>query len=260
MEKNIPRFIGITGLKKSGKTRTIEYLVPALRKMNLKIGTVKVAFKDVSVEVNEEHHDIERHRRVLPEKSLFKSKIETAIFINTKFSLRESLKEFSRNLDLVLIEGFPEDLLGIPQIALIKELNQQKDIVNEFTVAISSIPEFSIKSPHAKYIEFSDLVNVVQKSALPLFPNLNCLHCGYNNCNLLIKEIIAGNKTVNDCEILEQENAKIVVKINDKSLPCNSFVQDIFEKVIMGILSTLKLEEKDLNKVNIEIKHTNKKS
>ncbi|HUT79682.1 MAG TPA: molybdopterin-guanine dinucleotide biosynthesis protein MobB [Candidatus Bathyarchaeia archaeon] len=260
MENNIPRFISITGVKKSGKTTTIEYLVPLLKKMNLKIGTVKIAFKDVTVDVNEEHYDIERHRKVLPEKSLFKSKIETAFFINTQLSLREALKEFSKGLDLILIEGFPEDLEGIPQIALIKELNQEKELVNDFTVAISSIPEFSIKSSHAKYVDFYDLVNVVQKSALPLFPKLNCLHCGYNDCNLLIKEIIAGNKTVNDCEILEQENARVIVKINDSILPCNNFVQDIFEKVISGLISSLKVEERDLNKAEIKIKFTNNRN
>lgn len=257
MVKNAPKFIGITGLKKSGKTTTIEYLVPILKEKHLKVGTVKIAYKNVTIDVNKEHYDIERHRKVLPEKSLFKSKIETVYYSNKEQSLREALKEFSKNLDLILIEGFTEDLVGIPQIALLKEANQEKDIVNEYTVAISSIPEFSVKSTDKKFVPYSELVDTVLKSALPMFPELNCAHCGFNDCNLFIREIIAGNKTVNDCEILGQENAKVVIKINDNFLPCNNFVQDVFEKVISGLLSTLKVEDKNLNKANIEIKFAN---
>ncbi|MCK5183534.1 MAG: molybdopterin-guanine dinucleotide biosynthesis protein MobB, partial [Candidatus Heimdallarchaeota archaeon] len=108
----LTRFIGITGPKKTGKTTTIEALVPILQKENLRIGTVKVAFRDVSIDVNQEHYDVVRHRQSSPKLTLFKSGIETVIFRNEKHSLREALKIISKDLDIVLLEGFKEDLEG----------------------------------------------------------------------------------------------------------------------------------------------------
>ena len=78
---NLAKYMAITGMKKAGKTTTIEFLVEKMRS-KYKIGTVKIAFKDVSIDVEQEHYDIVRMRKKKPTKTLFKSKSETAIFFN----------------------------------------------------------------------------------------------------------------------------------------------------------------------------------
>ncbi|MCF2142917.1 MAG: molybdopterin-guanine dinucleotide biosynthesis protein B [Candidatus Heimdallarchaeota archaeon] len=246
------RFIGITGVKKAGKTTTIEALVPKLREKNYRVGTVKVAFKEVSVDVNNEHYDVIRHRKSGPDKTLFKSSIETVYFENEPRTLRRALKQFGQGLDLVLIEAFPKDLIGFPQIALLKEQGQEESVTTDYTVAISSIPEFSIKSKDRRYVPFDELAEVVIKKALPLTPNLNCHHCGYSNCYAFYKEVTAGRREITDCDLYGQEGAFFELTVNGEPVQCKLFVQDVITGVVTAILKTLKIEEKRLK--NVELK------
>jgi len=248
------RYIGITGLKKAGKTTTIESLVPELVKRNYRVGTVKVAFKEVSIDVNNEHYDVIRHRKSGPLKTLFKSSIETVFFENERASLRSALQQLSPGLDLVLIEAFPKSLIGIPQIALLKEQGQEESVTTDYTVALSSIPEFSVKSKDEKFIPFEQLAEVVITKALPLTPNLNCKYCGFNTCLAFYKEVIAGRKELATCEIFSQEASQFELKVNDKVVPCKLFVQDVITGVVTAILKTLKVEDK--HPKTVELKFT----
>ena len=249
------KIIGISGQKKSGKTTTIESLIPKLQKLNLCVGTVKVAFRDVSIDVNQEHYDVVRHRKANPEKTLFKSTIDTVYFINKKQTLREALKVFSLGLDIVLIEGFKENLVGIPQVVLLKEPNQEKEYCDGFTTAVTSIPEFSIKSTHKKYINFEKLSEQIPNLALPLFPDLDCQHCGFDTCNELVQAIINKTKSVNDCEVFQDEISDVILKIDEKIVPCKPFVQDVLKNVMTGILISLKLEDQDFSHVDISFQY-----
>ncbi|MBD3191330.1 MAG: hypothetical protein GF308_11835 [Candidatus Heimdallarchaeota archaeon] len=252
------KFLGISGAKKAGKTMTIEYLTPILAKKGLVIGTIKIPFKAVEVDVNKEGYDIIRLRKSSSKKTLFKSSVDTTIFYNEELTQREAFEEFSRDLDLVLIEGFKEDLEGIPQIVLLKEKNQEEKYTDEYTTAISSIPEYDVKSSHPNFVPFNRLAEIVEEKALPLFPDLNCGHCGYDNCNQLVKAIIAGEKDVDDCEILRQKTQEFTLKINNREIPCNPFVRTIFKNVILGVVKSLKMDSKKIELISLNF--LNKKS
>ena len=249
----LTKFLGISGPKKAGKTTTIEALTPKLLASGLKVGTVKIAFKDVTIDVNQEHYDVVRLRKAHPTKTLFKSRIDTTVFYNEELSLREALLEFGRGLDIVLIEGFKEDLIGIPQIVLLKEEGQEADFVDGFTVAVSSIPEFSIRSNHENFVVFEKLAELVEESALPVFPSLDCKHCGFDTCNQLIQEIVAGRKQVNDCYVLELEGAELLLKVNNKNIPCNPFVRTLFRNTILALVKSIRLEEKDPREIDLKL-------
>ena len=247
------KYLGITGPKKSGKTTTIEHLIPILLEKGYKVGTVKVAYKDVSIDVNKEHYDVIRLRSIKPQKTLFKSKSETTVFFNEKKTLRQALKGFGKELDFVLIEGFKDDLIGYPQIVLLKEKNQEKEFADDYTAKISSIPEFSISSKDTRFVPFDKLSEVVEEIALPLFPKLDCEHCGFKTCLELTKEVIAGKKNVEDCYVIASETSDLVLTVNDRIVPCNPFVQDIIRNVMLGFLKTLKVEEREINDVDIKM-------
>ncbi|MHA1126164.1 MAG: molybdopterin-guanine dinucleotide biosynthesis protein B [Candidatus Heimdallarchaeota archaeon] len=249
----VTKYLGITGPKKSGKTTTIETIIPKLIEKGYKVGTVKIAFKDVSIDVNKEHYDVVRLRQKKPHKTLFKSKIETVIFVNEEKTLRQALKEFGLGLDFVLLEGFKEDLVGFPQIVLLKEKDQEKEFTDDFTARISSIPEFSIVSKDPRFVAFEKINEIIEQVALPLFPKLDCEHCGYKTCLDLTKDVIAGKKTVNDCYIVATEDSNLVLSVNDKVVPCNPFVQDIIRNVLLGFLKTLKVEEQGIKDVEIKM-------
>ncbi len=249
----LTKFIGISGAKKSGKTTTIEKLVPKLNDLGYKIGTVKIAFKDVTIDVNNEHFDVIRHRKAKPAKTLFKSSIDTTVFINNDLTLRESLRGFGKDLDIVLLEGFKENLVGFPQIVLLNEKGQESKVVDEYTVAISSIPEFSLKSSDMRFVSFDNLTEIVVEKSMPLFPELDCKHCGYDDCNSLIKDIILGKKKVLDCYVLETEISDLLLQVNNKIIPCNPFVRTILKKVIIAVLQSIKIEEDDFSEIDIKI-------
>ncbi|NHJ85541.1 MAG: hypothetical protein FK734_08770 [Asgard group archaeon] len=249
----VTKYIGITGAKKSGKTTTIEFLAPKLSKKGFNVGTVKLAFKDVKLDVEKEHYDVERQRKTNAAKTMFKSKSETTIFYNESMSLRSALFKFGEGLDIVLIEGSKEDLIGYPHITLLKEEDQEKEFVNEYTTIISSIPEFSINNEQEKYIPFEELVEAVILKALPLFPELNCEHCGFKSCNELMQQVIQGNKTIHDCYVIENEDSEVILEINNQNIPCNPFVRTIIKNVMGGFLSSLKLEIDSLEEANIKI-------
>ncbi len=249
----LTKFIGISGVKKSGKTTTIEELVPKLIAKGYKVGTVKIAFKDVSIDVNSEHYDVIRHRKAKPDKTLFKSSIDTTIFINSDLTLRESLRDFGKELDIVLLEGFKENLVGFPQIVLLKEKEQESEVTDDYTVALSSIPEFGLKSSDKRFVSFENLMEIAVEKSMPLFPELDCKHCGYDDCNSLIKEIIIGKKQVSDCYVLETEISDLLLHVNNKIVPSNPFVRTILKKVIIAVLQSIKIEEDDFSEIDIKI-------
>ena len=255
----LTKYIGITGSKKSGKTTTIETIVPILLKKNLRVGTVKVAFRDVSIDVNQKQYDVIRHRRSASIITMFKSNSETVVFRNEKYSLREALKIISKNLDIILIEGFKEDLMGFPQITLLKESGQEEEFTNEYTVAVSSIPEFSIRSKHKLFVPFEKLAEVVLEKSLPLFPELDCGHCGYETCQELMIAVIQGKKAITDCEILGLEDSSVVLKVNDNIVPNKDFIQDLIKNVVTGIVTSLKVEEKEILSIDLKITFKPKK-
>ncbi len=78
----VTKYLGITGPKKSGKTTTIETIVPKLIEKGYKVGTVKIAFKAVSIDVNKEHYDVVRLRENKPHKTLFKSRPGSRLQVN----------------------------------------------------------------------------------------------------------------------------------------------------------------------------------
>ena len=85
---------------------------------------------------------------------------------------------------------------------------------------------------------------------------MNCKHCGYDSCKEFIKEVIRGNKQLENCDILMSENSEVILKINNKLIHCNPFVQQILKNVINGLITSLKTDEQKI--VTSEIKIYNK--
>ncbi|MEA2069728.1 MAG: molybdopterin-guanine dinucleotide biosynthesis protein MobB [Asgard group archaeon] len=253
------KYLGISGPKKSGKTTIIERLVPALKEKKLRVGTVKIAFRDVTLDVNKKAYDVSRQRNLEPYKSMFYSSCETVIFYNTQKPFLKALQEFSNGLDLVLLEGFKEDLEGIPQIVLFKQEKQIEEYIDEYTQVITSLPEFNVESDHKKFLPFEEVVKKAQEYALPLLPGLNCEHCGFKTCNDLMKAIIRGEKTINDCYVRRTQEEDLVLEINKKTIPCNPFVRSIIKNVNLALVNELKLDIEEMREISLTIRDVHNK-
>jgi uncharacterized Fe-S cluster-containing protein len=110
-------------------------------------------------------------------------------------------------------------------------------------VLVSSIPEFSYQSQHSNFIPYKEIPSVVEDVALPLFPKLDCGHCGNQTCNEMVQAVIAGEQKVEECIILGEKEPSVSLTINSKDIPLNPFVQKILKNTLMGIVSTLKSDQ-----------------
>lgn len=81
------------------------------------------------------------------------------------------------------------------------------------------------------------LADLIEEKAF-ILPNINCGLCGLN-CYEMAKLIVKGEKTTEDCVVLSSK-PKVIVKIDGKELPMKDWVQELVEKTIKGMLSTMK--------------------
>ncbi|MFW9924188.1 MAG: (Fe-S)-binding protein, partial [Candidatus Thorarchaeota archaeon] len=98
------------------------------------------------------------------------------------------------------------------------------------------------------------LDTIVEKFAQPLLPELNCKHCGFENCNEFMKEVLKGNKHYQDCFVMNAENLELMLKVNGNIIPCNPFVQSVLKNVILGVIKSIKLEDKEISEMEITVK------
>ena len=105
---------------------------------------------------------------------------------------------------------------------------------------------------------FNELTEAVLVKSLPLSPDLNCEHCGFDNCNELIKQIIKESKTIHDCYVIENENQEVILEVNNNQISCNPFVQTIIKNVMLGFLSSLKVGEESIKEAKIKISFRDK--
>jgi CO dehydrogenase/acetyl-CoA synthase gamma subunit (corrinoid Fe-S protein) len=74
---------------------------------------------------------------------------------------------------------------------------------------------------------------------LAQLPRLDCGHCGHKSCTELANRIVAGEKKITDCYILQQKQ-EVAVSIDNKSVPLHPFVQDIVRNTVFAMLKSLK--------------------
>lgn len=108
------------------------------------------------------------------------------------------------------------------------------------------------------FADLGSLVDFVEEKApvkMPfVFGNSCCGACEPKTCRGLLREIIAGRASVNDCPLNDQT---VRVKINNTELSLVQFGQNIIRYTNAGLLSTLNGFEENAH-IQIEIKPLNK--
>ena len=101
-----PPIVCIVGKKKSGKTTFLEKLLPELRALGVRVGTVK--HDAHSFEVDREGKDSWRHRQAGAETVVISSPERVAVIkrVERERSLSELAEEFFADRDLVVAEGY----------------------------------------------------------------------------------------------------------------------------------------------------------
>ena len=74
---------------------------------------------------------------------------------------------------------------------------------------------------------------------LAKLPGLNCGHCNNKSCTELANKIVAGEKSIGDCYVLQQKK-EVVINIENKEIPLLPFAQDIIRNSVLGMIRSLK--------------------
>jgi len=221
------KILTVVGTKNTGKTTLVTMIVEELVKRGYKVGTIKHTHHDFDLEGK----DTWKHRQAGAE-MVVGSGESTFFIINEQLPLEKILKIMgnTRELDYVVIEGFK--FSSYPKISTIPT----KD---DFTIA--NVDVFKVKPE-----EIVSLVDLVEKRTYGMIPGSDCGECGFENCLDLSKAIIQGEAVEESCKMRKLREVELY--IDDKKIPLNPFVQDFIKKSLMGMISTLKTDEAEIDK------------
>ena len=108
MTKKTPRVVFVSGLSNGGKTTLIELLIPRLRKLGLRVGTIKHAHE--GYEVDRPGKDSWRHTQAGATAVTLISPKQVASFVGTsqEMQLTQVIEQMAPHVDLILAEGFKQ--------------------------------------------------------------------------------------------------------------------------------------------------------
>jgi len=229
------KILGVAGTKNTGKTTLVTLIVHELVKRGYQVGTIKHTHHDFDLEGK----DTWKHREAGAE--LVVGSGESTFFqINQRFELEKIIKTISsiKELDYIIVEGFK--FINYPKIST-------TDVTDDFT--ITNVNVFEIKDD-----DIVSLVDLVEERTYGLISGSNCGNCGYDNCEDMARAIIKGNASEDQCKMKKLNEVQLF--IGDKMIPLNPFVQDFLKKSVMGMISTLKTGDAEIqDKVELLIRN-----
>lgn len=229
------KILGIAGTQNTGKTTLITLIVKELVQRGHKVGTIKHTHHDFDLEGK----DTWKHREA-GAKIVVGSGKKTFVVINKEMELEKIIKEitFLNDLDYLIIEGFK--FAEYPKIST----TETKD---EYT--ITNVDVFNLKPE-----DLISLVDLVEKRTYGIISNTDCGYCGYPTCRDMARAIVKGETSEEKCKMKKFQEVELFIE--DKNIPLNPFVQDILKKGIIGMLSTLKTEDQNIQgKVELLIRN-----
>ena len=229
------KIVSIVGRKNTGKTSLTVKVIEELTNRGYNVASIKHSHH--TMEMDRENTDTWKHKEA-------GSQVVVGIGSTTFFNVRQDL-ELNRllylikhmdNVDYVIIEGFKS--YNYPKIAT------SPDVVDEYT--IKEVDSFAI-TPEG----VSELVDLIEKRGHDIVDTLFANNCGFNNGETIAKEIREGNLKVEDLDDIHS-----YLSIDNKVVGLNRFVSDYLKKTVLGIISTLNLEEygvEDIEKIELVI-------
>lgn len=222
------KIVSIVGRKNTGKTSLTVKVIEELTKRGYTVASIKHSHH--TMEMDRENTDTWKHKEA-------GSKVVVGIGSTTFFNIRQDLDlnrllyliKHMDNVDYVVIEGFKS--YNYPKIATSPE------VVDEYT--IKQVDSFTI-TPEG----VSELVDLIEQRGHDIVDTLFANNCGFNNGEAIAKEIREGNLKVEDLDKVHS-----YLSIDNKVVGLNRFVSDYLKKTVLGIISTLNLEEYDVEDI-----------
>lgn len=238
------RVVAIVGGKGSGKTTIIQHLASELKGRGYSVGSAKEMPNVNWVDTSE--RETWKHGEAGAEIVAGAAINETVLFIKRRLSLDE-LVAFFTGLDYLLLEGFRNEGVMVNIVAA-RDAAEARKFCDELTIAISGIiAEFEEEVEEASMLgipvlnckmEAERLADIVERKALPPFPNLKrCGECGYGSCRELAKAIISGKTNLGGCPLLR--GGDVVLEVDGRVVPLKSFPSLFIKRTLTGMVSSL---------------------
>ena len=232
------KIVSIVGKKNTGKTSLTVKVIEELTKRGHNVASIKHSHH--SIEMDKENTDTWKHKQA---GSNLVVGVGSTTFFNVKaeYDLNRILfllKHFD-NFDFVIIEGYKN--YNYPKIIT------SPDVRDEYT--IKEVDSFTIDEKGV-----SDLADLIEKRGHDIVDTLFANNCGFNNGEAIAEEIRNENLSVDNLD-----NIHSYLSIDNKVVGLNRFVSDYLKQNILGVISTLNLDDygvEDINKIELLIPNT----
>ena len=232
------KIASIVGKKNTGKTSLTVKIIEELTKRGYNVASIKHSHH--SIEMDKENTDTWKHKQA-------GSNLAVGVGSTTFFNVRAEydlnrilylLKHFD-NFDFVIIEGYKS--YNYPKIITSPEVRDGYTIkeVNSFTIDNEGI---------------SELADLIEKRGHDIVDTLFANNCGFNDGEAIAEEIRNEKLSVD-----ELDNIHSYLSIDNKVVGLNRFVSDYLKQNILGVISTLNLDDygvEDISKVELIIPNT----
>ena len=232
------KIASIVGKKNTGKTSLTVKVIEELTKRGYNVASIKHSHH--SIEMDKENTDTWKHKQAGA--NLVVGVGSTTFFnVKAEYDLNRILyllKHFD-NFDFVIIEGYKS--YNYPKIITSPEVRDEYTIkeVDSFTIDDEGI---------------SELADIIEKRGHDIVDTLFANNCGFNDGEAIAEEIREGNLKVEDLDKVHS-----YLSIDNKVVGLNRFVSDYLKQNILGVISTLNLDEygvEDVNKIELIIPDT----
>ncbi len=219
----------IVGKKNTGKTSLTVRVIGELTKRGYNVASIKHSHH--SIEMDKENTDTWKHKQA-------GANLVVGVGSTTFFNVRKEydlnrilylLKHFD-DFDFVIIEGYKS--YNYPKIITSPEVRDEYTIkeVDSFTIDDEGI------------IELADLI---EQRGHDIVDTLFANNCGFNDGEAIAREIRNGKLSTS-----ELDEVQSYLSIDEKVVGLNRFVSDYLKQSLLGVISTLNLDDYDVSDVN----------
>lgn len=219
----------IVGKKNTGKTSLTVRVIGELTKRGYNVASIKHSHH--SIEMDKENTDTWKHKQA-------GANLVVGVGSTTFFNVRKEydlnrilylLKHFD-DFDFVIIEGYKS--YNYPKIITSPEVRDEYTIkeVDSFTIDDEGICE---------------LADLIEQRGHDIVDTLFANNCGFNDGEAIAREIRNGKLTTS-----ELDEVQSYLSIDDKVVGLNRFVSDYLKQSLLGVISTLNLDDYDVSAVD----------
>ena len=227
------KIVSVVGKKNTGKTSLTVKIIDELTKRGYNVASIKHSHH--SIEMDKENTDTWKHKQA-------GANLVVGVGSTTFFNART---EMDLNRILFLIKHF--DTFDFVVIEGYKSYNYPKIITSpnvrdEYTIA--EVDSFTIDEEG-----ISKLADLIEQRGHDIVDTLFANNCGFNNGETIASEIRNGNLIVDDLDDVHS-----YLSIDGHVVGLNRFVSDFLKQSVVGVISTLNLEDYDVENItNIEL-------